>query len=158
MDFSWFHILWPTRNEKSDWQHISFFLPKAKSKTEFETHVPLVFFQKHSFFWKKQKRNLEWWIPFSFFWRKHKGNCKTCNLYFFFPFPKETQKEIQSDKFPFLTKTIQEIGFASTLQVASFPGSPSRQTGPGRVPSRSIQLHSISDLWPQDLPMYAYID
>ena len=87
-----------------------------------------------SFYWRKHKWNSEQWSPFSFFWRKHKGKCKSCNPYFFSPFPKKTQKGIRNDEFLlafFRTKTKQEIGFACTLQVASFPRSPCTQTGPG---------------------------
>ena len=58
----------------------------------------------------------------------------------------------------FRTKTKQEIEFACTLQVASFPHPLCTQTGLGmRLPSRSIELHLISDLWPQNLLMGCFL-
>ena len=160
-----FIVLWPTRKWKIKFTwHISFFLSVAKRKTEFRNARSFCLFSKNnfrlpfSFSWRKQRRNYAFLFPFS-----EESIKRIQKDGFLFLFSEESIKGIANHAilipfslsegntkrnlewwipfFYFRTKAKQEIGFACTLQVASFPGSPRTWTSRTRLLSRSIQLH-----------------
>ena len=66
---------------------------RTKRKNRIQKHAFLL-----PFFWRKQKTNSVWCIPFSFFWKNKKG---ILNHASFFPLSEESTKGIQNDEFLF---------------------------------------------------------
>ena len=118
-----FIVLWPTRKWKINF---AWYIPFRKNRIQKRVFCLKNKFRLMHFFsegntkgvqndWLFLKETIkEFSVPFSFFWRKHKGNSE-----WWIPFSFS------------LTKTKQEIEFACTLQVASFPGFRHTQMGPG---------------------------